>query len=283
MGENLIDSVADWARGRPDLRAAILVGSHARTDVPADKWSDIDITLVADDPSRYTEHADWVGELGEALATFVEPASPGPFLERRILFASGEDVDLSFMSREQVEATRDTGLPPGPAGVVRRGYRILFDEIGLTGTIAKAATAAPTRPLPPHEETFGEVVSEFWYIALWAARKLARGELWVARRACECGLKALLSRVLEWQARARDEAVDTWHGSRFLEHWADPAVLRELAQTAGTYEPREAHAALLATTRLFERVAHETARELGFAYPIVDHDRVVAWIKELQP
>lgn len=85
MGEDLIDSVAAWARSRPDLRAAILVGSHARTDVPADEWSDVDITLVADDPTRYTEHADWVRELGEPLATFVEPASPGPQLERRIL------------------------------------------------------------------------------------------------------------------------------------------------------------------------------------------------------
>lgn len=187
------------------------------------------------------------------------------------------------MSRAEAELRRDTGLPPGPAGVIRRGYRILFDEIGLTEAVEQAAATAPARLPPLHEEVFAEVVNEFWYTALWAARKLARGELWVARRACEGGLKALLARVLEWQARARDESMDTWHRSRFLERWADPAALRELGETAATYEPRAAHAALLAATRLFERVGGETARELGFAYPVVDHDRVVGWITELRP
>lgn len=281
MGEDLIDSVAAWARSRPDLHAAILVGSHARSDAPADEWSDIDIALVADDPSRYTEHADWVRELGEPLATFVESTPVGLDLERRILFASGEDVDLAFMSREQAEVMRETGLPPGPALVVRRGYRILFDEIGLTEAFEQAAAAVPARQPPPDEEAFAEVVNEFWYMALWAARKLARGELWVARSISECCLKALLALVLAWHAQARDEEVDTWHRSRFLERWTDPVALRELAETAATYDLRAAHAALLATTRLFERVGGETARELGFAYPVVDHDRVRAWIKEL--
>ena len=39
-------AVADWARMRDDVRAVVVVGSHARTDAPADRWSDLDIAAV---------------------------------------------------------------------------------------------------------------------------------------------------------------------------------------------------------------------------------------------
>ncbi len=36
-------AVADWARSRDDVRAVVVVGSQARTDAPADRWSDLDV------------------------------------------------------------------------------------------------------------------------------------------------------------------------------------------------------------------------------------------------
>ena len=33
-------AIADWAREREDVRAVLLVGSQARADAPADRWSD---------------------------------------------------------------------------------------------------------------------------------------------------------------------------------------------------------------------------------------------------
>ena len=32
-------AIADWARERPDAHAAVVVGSRARSDTPADRWS----------------------------------------------------------------------------------------------------------------------------------------------------------------------------------------------------------------------------------------------------
>ena len=48
-----------WAQQRDDLRAALLVGSRARTDRPADAWSDFDIVLVTTDPERYVADGAW--------------------------------------------------------------------------------------------------------------------------------------------------------------------------------------------------------------------------------
>ena len=35
-----------WAKKRADVRAAIVVGSRARTDHPADEWADLDVALA---------------------------------------------------------------------------------------------------------------------------------------------------------------------------------------------------------------------------------------------
>ena len=49
----MIDLVARWAEERPDVRAALLVGSRARTAEPADEWSDYDFGLLLVDPQAY--------------------------------------------------------------------------------------------------------------------------------------------------------------------------------------------------------------------------------------
>jgi hypothetical protein len=36
--ETLLTAVAAWGRRRPDVHAILLVGSHARTELPADRW-----------------------------------------------------------------------------------------------------------------------------------------------------------------------------------------------------------------------------------------------------
>jgi molybdopterin-guanine dinucleotide biosynthesis protein A len=37
--------IAVWARGREDVRAVLVVGSYARREMPADRWSDLDVVL----------------------------------------------------------------------------------------------------------------------------------------------------------------------------------------------------------------------------------------------
>jgi hypothetical protein len=41
LSENLVS----WAQAQDDIGAAILIGSRARSDHPADEWSDLDVLL----------------------------------------------------------------------------------------------------------------------------------------------------------------------------------------------------------------------------------------------
>lgn len=48
--DDLINSYTAWAEASDDVRAALILGSRARIDHPADEWSDLDILVFARNP-----------------------------------------------------------------------------------------------------------------------------------------------------------------------------------------------------------------------------------------
>jgi len=215
--EAFLEDVAEWARGEPGVRAALLVGSQARADSPADDWSDVDVVLFVDDPGRLAGDGGWLASFGSPELTFVEPTPVAGILERRVLFADGLEADFALFPAAALPA-----LSPDAeiASVVARGYRLLHDELDLETALSAVGRAADERRREP-----GELVHDFWYHALWTAKKLRRGEAVTARDCLEGRLKPLLVELGREHALRRDPAADTWHRDRFVERWADPRVV----------------------------------------------------------
>ena len=61
------ERVAIWAGLRRDVHAALVVGSRARREIPADEYSDLDMTLFADAPDRLIDSDDWLTEIGPVV------------------------------------------------------------------------------------------------------------------------------------------------------------------------------------------------------------------------
>jgi aminoglycoside 6-adenylyltransferase len=261
----VLAAVVDWARTTEDVRAVVLVGSYARRETPADRWSDLDLVLFVDDPGRYAGDAEWVAEFGAPVLTFLEPTSVGDRVERRVLFEDGVDVDLPLL---EAAAVRALAAAPGVGDVLARGYRVLHDELGLREVLAEAAVAEP-EPLPD-SAALAQLASDFWHHALWAAKKLRRGEVFVALDCLDGYLMARLVTVMGWHARALDPTVDTWHRGRFLERWADPGALAALERAFARYDVRDVARGLWETIDLFQGLEEETARRLGLETPL-DH------------
>jgi molybdopterin-guanine dinucleotide biosynthesis protein A len=258
-------AIADWARSRDDVRAALVVGSRARSNTPADRWSDLDVGLFVDDPKVLADDASWVAEFGSPVLTFLEPTALGSGVERRVLYDGGEDVDFPLVNASAwrgLASTREAQL------VLARGYRLLYDELGMEAELARLAV--PVAERPPDASAFTELASDFWYHAHWAAKKLRRGEVLTAHG---CLIRLLLSNtvtMLAWHARAVEPGVDTWHGTRFVERWADPGALAGLESAFPEYSVRDVARALWETIDLWQALEEETARRLGFAIEL-DH------------
>jgi aminoglycoside 6-adenylyltransferase len=270
-------AVADWAAEREDVRAAAVVGSQARVDVPADGWSDLDVLLFVDEPERLAADAAWVGEFGTPVLTFLEATAFGERTERRVLYEGGEDVDFPLL---EASAWRILADMPEARALVARGYRILHDELGVAAVLADVS--APDPEPPPDSAALTELASDFWYHALWTARKLRRGEVFTAIECLDAYLKARLVTLMEWHTRAVDPSVDTWHGGRFLERWADPGALAALESAYAHYDVRDVARALWATIDVFQGLEEETARRLGLELEL-DHGDLRRRVAEVVP
>jgi hypothetical protein len=129
--QDLIERFTTWALDQADIRSAIIVGSQARADRPADGLSDLDLAVVVTDPSIYLSDTTWLCRFGEPFLTFVESTADGNFRERRVLFKDGRDVDFSLLPAAAVQQMLVQRVPAETADVLRRGFRILVDKDGL--------------------------------------------------------------------------------------------------------------------------------------------------------
>ena len=274
--DQLIERFVKWAETQPDIRAAVIIGSRARVDHPADDWSDLDIVVVTTDPEHYLSKADWLENIGSYWLTFIEPTAAGNEKERRVLFKDSLGVDFAIIHREKVQKVIQDGQV---AGVFRRGMRVLLDKDGITSQLTPSS-AEPPSPHPPSHSEFLEVVNDFWYHAVWTAKKLRRGELWTAKACSDSYMKWRLIRMMEWHARSmKGWGYDTWHSGRFLEEWADPRPLEGLRSAFAYYNKDDVWRGLLATMELFRWVAVETADRLKYQYPTVADEGATELVK----
>jgi aminoglycoside 6-adenylyltransferase len=278
--EQIIEKYVRWAKTDPGTRAAIVIGSRARTDHPADEWSDLDIIVITSDPQRYLATTDWLEDVGNPWLTFVEQ-TPGGGPERRVMFGGGLDVDFALIPAEQGQQIVSAGIPPDLADIIRRGVRVVVDKDGLAAQLLQMPFDIPLPP-PPTQAEFLEVVNDFWYHTVWTAKHLRRGELWWAKSCCDDHEKFRLRRMMEWHARAtKGPSYDTWMRGRFLEEWADPRAVQELKRTFAHYDAEDIWRALLATMDLFRWVAIETAERLGYPYLKLGDERATELVKAL--
>ena len=261
--ERLIDRFVQWAQTEDNIRAVIVIGSRARTDHPADEWSDLDVAILANDPEPYWATTGWLHNIGVPWLTFIESLPDGSGFERRVLFEGGLDVDFVPDPVEPFRRMLDEGQLGGLADLIHRGVRFLVDKEGFAERLAQI----PVELLPyqpPAESEFLNLVNDFWYHTVWTAKKLRRGELWIGKSCCDDYLKHLLRQMLTWHTRARRGAsVDTWMQGRFLDEWADARAVAALSTIFAHYDVADVWRALLATMELFHWLAPKPRKLWG--------------------
>lgn len=265
---DLIERYTTWAAETSDVRAALILGSRARTDHPADEWSDLDLLVFTRDPGQFIYSESWATDLAPAWLTFVERAGDGSTWERRTLYEGGLDVDVAFNPAEALDNIIQHGIPPDIGDIIRRGVKVLVDKDGKLAQIL--AMSLPERTLfqKPTRSEFVNATSNFWYHTLWSVKHLRRGELWWAKSGVDMHLKGLLQQMLEWHAHAtKGEKFDTWLRGRFLEEWADPRAVEQLRLTFAHYDAGDIADALQATIDLYRWLEDETAAHWGYAIP----------------
>jgi aminoglycoside 6-adenylyltransferase len=281
--EAIIERFTGWARAESTIEAAMIIGSRARFDHPADAWSDLDIVIFTADPRRILGESDWLTAIGPPVITYIEPTAVGSWQERRVLFEGALDVDFAAVPAELLAQLEDLvpedALYEELASVIRRGYRILIDkESRLAPLLVRMATPVETVTSPPGQDELTETLNDFWYQCVWLTKKLRRGELIAAHECLRGHQHWLLMRLIRWHAERHGPA---WHRSRFLEEWADPYVAEELPATWATHDTIDIQRALTSMMDLVAWLAHEIAATYNLRIPLGSEIAARRWITEL--
>ncbi len=272
--EGFLTRLRAWGEVEDDVRGVILFGSRARAPRPADRWSDVDLLVVCRNPAARLGSTDWLEQLGEVRISFLEINPVDGERERRVLFASGLDVDLNFV---QARRLRLLSFALGPARwlvapslrreahagaqalatIMRPGFRILLDKDGVLEQEVALALRQP--PPPPRERALEEIASDFWFHAVWTAKKLRRGELWMAKGCCDAYLKDRVAEVLSL-GRERSDGLSA---VRFIDEELDAETAQLLRESHARYDRADLARALKVTLDLFSTAAQQASERLG--------------------
>ncbi len=262
------DRFTQWGKHTDDIKAAYVIGSQARSDHPADAWSDMDILFFTSDPNRYLEQSDWLNAFGNVLCSFSTYTAGGD-AERLTLFEGGYQVDFVVAHTKDLNQLVETNTVHGN---FYRGVRVLLDKDSISSRILPRDFQAPAAP-PISEEAFSHVCQMFWFAILYVAKQILRNELWVAK-ARDHDLKSLLLQMMEWYEKAaRGSEYDTWHAGRFLQEWASADVYAGVSSCFGRFDKPDSWNALMDTAALFKRLSHSVASQFNF--PISQSEQFV--------
>jgi aminoglycoside 6-adenylyltransferase len=278
--DQLIDKITLLAQTREDIRAVIILGSRARKNMPADDWSDLDISIITSTPDFYIDNESWMGDISTYWLTFVENTAMGGGKERRVLFENGLDVDFAIMPLEIIEQMRIHGIPEDARYSLGRGIKIIIDKDGILDRLFTVDLKLET-PHPPSEKEYMNLVNDFIYHFVWTLKKLKRNEIWTAKGCSDNYMKWQLLRMAEWHARALNgNSYDTWHAGRFIEKWADPRLVAGFKKAFAHFDAEDIRESLKETYNVFRMMALEVADKLCFTYPAENEEKVLKWAED---
>jgi len=200
--EAFLARFTSWARERPDVRGALVVGSRARTVEPADPLSDVDLMVITTRPRFYVSTREWLYELGEPVVACTYSTVVGTRPVLSVDFNGGIlplHVDFAIVggleSRWGSLLLRLLARRPGAMRLLPRGLAdqvtSWFDALGkgVPRVLVDKRGAAlgmfgfdppPREHREPTTAEWDEVVNSFLSLCLWESKLLRRGERWMA-------------------------------------------------------------------------------------------------------
>ncbi|WP_171051650.1 aminoglycoside 6-adenylyltransferase [Alteribacter natronophilus] len=258
--ETMIDLILSVARKDDRIRAVVMNGSRVNPKVVPDRFADYDVIYYVTGLPSFTADHSWVDVFGERLIMQMpeDKVLPPPDRNGRfpylMQFADGNRIDLTL-------ATADAVPAPGETDSLSA---VLLDKDGLIGELPPPSDA-DYRVKKPSAKEFADVENEFWWVSLYTAKGLGRGETLYAKGTLEGPVRTAFMRMLRWYAGLRtDWTANTGSFDKWLPHFIEEELYERVLRTYPDAEPDHIWSALLTMADLFRDVAGSVGRELGY-------------------
>lgn len=216
-----------------DERVTALVLSGSLASGEADRWSDVDLYIVADEhfDAVFSERQHAAAGVGEPMAQFTVLGRPGQSSDHIVLYSDLVKLDLMYYRASELEPHRRWA-----------NALVLKDVWGALSKVKERSRRVAVAPLSDDELL--RLDQQFWVWTWYTFGKIMRGEHWEALNALHEIRSAAVVPLLLTLAEQHDE------GYRRLESKL-PDQRDAIARTVASLDPVRQHDALKHAVSLF--------------------------------
>lgn len=267
--QSTVEKIIQWASQTPSVHAAIVIGSQLRTESPGDRWSDLDLLLLAEDPSVLIKCDEWLHQFGTPVCITQEVVTLEHlqlvWYVKRPLYADTQAIDFSILPFSRLEDVLQINRD-----IHACGYNIIYADSleSLEEKFQKSLqnVAGPQLPQVTEAEVHA-LVSDLLYHIIWSIRKVKRHELWSAVHCINCYMKQHLLTLLEMYNAVTNKKINrVMYEGRLLESRMDPWVLEQLQGCFTKYDPTDVIATLANLYNLIFFLASEIANRQHYPF-----------------
>ena len=267
--------ILGYARDRDDVRAVVMTGSRANCEAPRDPFQDYDITYLVKDVAPYRRNQQIPAYFGEIMILQTpddmgDAASIETSYAYLMQFTDGNRIDLTFRPAADVAP-------------------IVTDSLSLVLLDKDRRFALPPPslrsyfPCRPTVKKLADCCNEFWWVTLYVAKGLYRGQIPYAKGMLDGPLRNQLVQMLTWYVGVSTnlQATAGLLGKYLKIHLTDE-LWGLMERTYSDAQRENVWGSLYAMNELFRRAARITAQAFGFAYPEQEDAAVSRFIREIQ-
>jgi aminoglycoside 6-adenylyltransferase len=276
--EEIKKLITDVARKDERVRAVLLHGSRANSQISPDKYQDFDIVYIVDRIESFISDKGWTNVFGDKLIWQLpddmvvgkkEVENSGRFA-LLMLFTDGNRIDLTLRSKNEIKAN----YKPDSLTIVWLDKDKMFSTIGLPND-SDYFVKEPT------EKEFLDTCNEFWWVCTYVAKGLARNEIIYSKEMLETVVRPMFMNIIAWYIGIETNfSVSTGKG-RFLKSLLPPDLYNDILETYSDQALENNWKALFLVTGIFGKLARAVSGTLNFRYVTSEEENVIAYLNRL--
>lgn len=268
--QEMMNMFVDFARNDQRIRLATLEGSRTNRNILPDTFQDYDVSYFVTDIDSFKENDQWLNIFGNRLMMQkpedmeLFPSELGNWFSYIILFEDGNKLDLTLIPMSEVDDyfAKSDGL-----------VEVLLDKDARINKEVIADDRQYWIKRPTARE-FDDCCNEFWMVATYVVKGLARQEILFAIDHLHEIARPNLLRMMAWQIGSEQGyTFSVGKNYKFIDRYLPQEDWKALLSTYSQNGYEEMWQSLFTCYALFRTYSKAVAASLGYKYP--DYDEAI--------
>lgn len=268
--QEMMNMFVDFARNDQRIRLATLEGSRTNRNIPPDMFQDYDVSYFVTDIDSFKENDQWLNIFGNRLMMQkpedmeLFPSELGNWFSYIILFEDGNKLDLTLIPMSEVDDyfAKSDGL-----------VEVLLDKDARIHNEVIADDRQYWIKRPTARE-FDDCCNEFWMVATYVVKGLARQEILFAIDHLHEIARPNLLRMMAWQiGLEQGYTFSVGKNCKLIVRYLPQEDWKGLLSTYSQNGYEEMWQSLFTCYALFRTYSKAVAASLGYKYP--DYDEAI--------